>query len=78
MVVAGDNLDLAVRRKRLGLTQQQVADELGITSGTAISRFETLDMPLPHGKTRANYVKFLDKAEREAEKSSERKSRRAS
>ena len=69
MVVAGDNLDLAVRRKRLGLTQQQLADKLGIANGSALSRFETLDVPLPHGIKRADVEHALFEAEKAARKS---------
>lgn len=68
MVVAGDNLDLAIRRKRLGLTQKEVADLLSIANHAAISRFETLDVPLPFGKGRKEYETLLDRLEKAAKR----------
>lgn len=60
LVVTLDNLDLSIRRKRLGLTQQQVADLIGIASGSSVSRFETEGTPLPHQKTRHDVERALD------------------
>lgn len=68
--MTGDNLDLAVRRKRLRLTQQDVAVRLGITNGSSISRFETMASRLPAGKKREDYEALLDRLERTARKAS--------
>lgn len=64
MAVVQDNLDLAVRRKRLGLTQTEVAGLIGITDHSAVSRFERKGERLPHGRTRMDVISALDAYER--------------
>lgn len=55
-----DNLDLMVKRKRLGLSQDDLAQELG-TVQPVISAFERLNAPLPEGRSREDYIAALDK-----------------
>ena len=64
MVTVADNLDLATRRKRLGLTQQALADLLGLPDRTALSTWETRNQGLPRGLTRSDVVRALDAYER--------------
>lgn len=64
MVVAIDNLDLQVRRKRLGLTQSELAAILGVADYTRLSRFETSDKALPNDLTRADVERALDTYEK--------------
>ncbi len=55
-----DNLDLAVRRKRLGVTQRQVGAVLG-AAVSAISDFENGHRDtLPHARGRREYLSALD------------------
>jgi len=64
VVVAIDNLDLQVRRKRLGLTQSELAAILGVADYTRLSRFETSDKALPNDLTRADVERALDTYEK--------------
>ena len=59
-----DNLDLAVRRKRVGLHQRDIAKALGLRRKAAISEFELRGWPLPRGLTRDDYEQVLEEAER--------------
>jgi len=57
---SADNLDLAVRRKRLGVTQRELSSVLG-AAVSAISDFENGHRPaLPHGVGRREYLAALD------------------
>lgn len=51
------------RRKRLGLSQTDVADRLGLDDYAAVSYFESGRRPLPHGRTRDDYERLLDELE---------------
>ena len=66
MTTSTDNLDLQVRRKRLGLRQRDVARMLGVGGTSAISSFENGDsLSLPHGQGRKEYERVLTEAERQ-------------
>lgn len=73
MVIVTDNLDLAIRRKRLGLSQQDIGDMLGGIGFSTVSRFETglIDSLPPRNRgerrqTREDYEALLDRLEAEA------------
>lgn len=66
-VVVVDNLDLQMRRKRLGLTQSQLAAILGISGKqphVSISLFETSNRVIPGGMTRSDVERALDTYEK--------------
>lgn len=65
-----DNLDLQLRRKRVGLNQRAVAKALGLTRPAYISDFENGHSCLPHGLDRKDYEAVLTAAEKAASKQS--------
>lgn len=64
LVAVIDNLDLQARRKRLGLTQTDLAALLGVADYTRLSRFETSNRALPNNLTRSDVERVLDTYER--------------
>lgn len=73
MTVRTDNLDLANRRIRLGLSQQEVADRMGKFNHSIISRFERGERdwlpPRMRGEPRQGrkeYIAALEELAREA------------
>lgn len=83
MAVVTDNLDLAARRKRLGLSQQDIADLFcGFDAGSGkgfdfsnVSRFETGAIDLMPAPTRGaarlarpDYEDLLDRLETDADR----------
>lgn len=69
-VVVDDNRDLMVRRKRVGLTAQDVAAELGLPDMNAIYHFEAGTRRLPHGKTRRDVERLLARHEKKQRRAS--------
>lgn len=69
MTIATDNYDLFIRRRRLGLTQRDIARALPTRVAlSAISDFENGEREdLPHGQGRPEYEAILDRIERERE-----------
>jgi len=68
VTTVADNLDLQVRRKRLGLKQRDIANVLSVAI-SGVSDFENGHRDdLPHGKTRRDYEAVLTAAERSAKK----------
>lgn len=67
MVIAADNYQFLVRRKRLGFTQRQIARMLPHQCAvSAISDFERGEEDsLPHGQTRDDYDALLTRLEAE-------------
>ena len=55
-----DNLDLAIRRRRAGVEQQQLAVALGVDQA-ALSRFETNNGKLGRNLSRVDYIAALEK-----------------
>ena len=63
MFLAANNLDLRKRRKRLGISLDELGAELEVDI-SGISRFERgFRVDLPHGKGRADYEAALSRIE---------------
>ena len=54
-----ERFHLRIQRRRLEITQKQIADWLGCDD-SAVARFEVHGVPLPFGKTEADYRAALE------------------
>ena len=56
-----DNLPIVLRaeRRKREITQKQIADWL-LCDDSAVNRYELYGVPLPHGKTEADYRAALE------------------